>query len=155
MISLKSLIKEVIKPSSTTEVLQKGFGWLSNRGQFYIVDKYSHFSIIQKLPISNELKGKIDSWMDDLKDTEQCCQDQADSGQAPEWHCYEMTEDSIRDDIIKSMYEEGWIRFGRTSNGNIWEFEGYPESLKGRMTTIRKFKKMLDPDIELKITPRK
>ena len=154
MIILKSLIKEVISPSSLKSVLEKGYGWVSVRGQFYVVDKFTHFSIIQKLPISNELKGKIDSWVDDLKDVGKSCEDLADAGEHPEWHCYEMTEDSIRDDIIKSMYEEGWIRFGRNVGRNMWEFEGFPKPLKDRLSVIRKFKNQLDPDVKVQITPR-
>lgn len=149
-ISLKSLINESIAPSSMDTVLKKGYGWISPRGEYYAVDMYSHFSIIQKLPVSEKLKREIDNHIDDLIRIEKDCQEIGG-----EWHCYEMTEDNARDAIFKAMYDEGWIRFGVSFGRKIWEFEGSPIALKDRMPVIRKFKKLLDPDVDIKITPRK
>ena len=157
---LKRLIKECIIESISDDikpgingVIKKGFGWLSNMGEFYGINQYSHISSINNLPVSPELKSKLKKLLDDGEERLNSIKNDCEEIDG-EWHCYDMEEDHIRTELAILMYNNGWIRIGLTSD-KLFEFEGLSSSLKNKMMYIKKFKNQLDPDFDVKITPIK
>lgn len=88
------------------------FGWLAPDNELYLTQvSYGHINLLVNAAdkyFSKELCAEIDYLETIYKE----CQELSEQGEHPEWHRYEMAEDSIRHTLLKALIRLGFIRLG-------------------------------------------
>ena len=92
------------------------YGWLTPRGKFEECTRWGHFEAPSVLAL-----WESEGYDERLADVEAGCQSDANAGEHPAWHCYDMAQSDFRSDLISQLYGLGFIRVG--TNGMDIHFE--------------------------------
>lgn len=106
------------------------FGWITPTSRILYCDRWCHDEVLKK---DNEVL-KVDEVREQIETKEnigKSCQELADNGEHPEWHCYEMY-----DIDYQCLLSNGFIRFG--SLDNRLHFEGKREVLASKLDVIKR-----------------
>ena len=108
------------------------FGWITKDNQVLLCKEYDHFETLREFPEITKYVD-IDGIIESLDWVQQDCCNLAQEGEHPEWHHYEMYEDSCRDRVWSTLLKNGFIRFGIAYNDDErMYFEGLPEVIKDK-----------------------
>lgn len=120
-----------INEISTDELVKRmrafkssGMGLLNPNGELIPVGLFGHFEYLKKVP---EFKEQIEYFTEMVRDAEDDFIHNLDPNEHPEWHSFEIWQDSetdkLRRDLMKKAYDLGWARIGLVNNPYILEVE--------------------------------
>ncbi len=103
------------------------FGWLTPSREFVPVHMGKHIEEIGENPILNKYIPWFDEDMRQFIDFENMSKRAIQEGKHPNWHCYEMAEYALDCKIIYTLYNNGCLRVG--SSSDTMYFEGTSASI--------------------------
>lgn len=117
--------------------INKIAGWMAPNGDFIECALYEHMDVIRSHNIFSKYVPKLDDIFSRLDHICDSCQKAANSGEHPEWHCYEMACDNERSNIRRLLLNAGFIRIGQSKDSI--HFEGRPNHLKTKHQKCKDF----------------
>lgn len=94
-------------------------GWLLPNREFVECELFAHLEVVANNASLRKLVP--DTIFSNLEEVELWCQELADSGDHPEWHCYEMARDDANDKVRDILLDAGCYRVGRVGNRLYFE----------------------------------
>lgn len=104
------------------------FGWITPKKQFFSCKECNHIRFA--LNNFSEINDEFACEYADLEYIGKQCQQLADEGAYPEWHCYECASSAFEHNLVSYMYKKGYIRVGTIYSGKTCCFEGIPEIIR-------------------------
>ncbi len=131
-----------------------GFGWLTPTGILIPCELYKHKDVLLD---NEEIMNKFPWIKDELENLDSIAESSnrmIEQGEHPEWHCWEIANDSLSYDIYTALIKEGYIRLGKTFDNDI-EAEGHSNFISDRMqylnTIIEKLNEVCHYNCRLRI----
>lgn len=132
-----------------SKILKTGFGWISNSGDLHACERYGHFEGLSKIVEDPKFSQKIEEYDDRLNSIQEDSEALIAQGEHPEWHVYEMAQDSYGSEIVDMAYKFGWIRIGVDRQSNILGVEARPKAIKKHYQLLKDLEEVSGLKLEI------
>ena len=121
------------------DIFESGFGWITPTGKIVTCNIHAHLDdfTIQQFDMPDFMQW-FESERESVESIREGCEQLSERGEHPEWHSYEIANDSFHYQALTKLYELNFIRIGK--NYDEIELEGFKYAFEKNADIIQSIK---------------